>query len=110
MHHASTSGEIVEERPATNRVGNGGLPRPGPTARTSGGQNRSSMLSNVLSGPFRLGHRLVRNNVIDVRVVCVNRLRRLPIATIKQRACSRSSRGSWRFWIAHYYRKRFDRF
>jgi hypothetical protein len=47
-------------------------------------------------------------NVIDIRVACVNRLQRPPIATIKQCTCRRNSRGSRRFWIAHYLRKRFD--
>jgi hypothetical protein len=42
--------------------------------------------------------------------VSVDRLRWLPITTIKQCTCSRSSPGSRRFRIAHYSRKRFDRF
>jgi hypothetical protein len=67
------------------------------------------MLRNVLSNPFLFRHWLVRHNVSDIRVVCVNRLQRLPIATIKQCGCSRNSRSSWRFWIVHYFRKRFDR-
>jgi hypothetical protein len=58
--------------------------------------------------PFFLSHRPIGNNVNGVGVCSLDRLRCLPIATIKQCACSRNSRGSWRFWIAHYSRKRFD--
>jgi hypothetical protein len=45
-----------------------------------------SMLRDAFGNPFLFGHGLVRHNVVDVRIVCVNRLQRLPIATIKQRA------------------------
>ena len=47
---------------------------------------------------------------MHVRVLSMNRLPRLAISAIEQCACSGYSRSSWRFWIAHYSRKRFDRF
>ena len=68
---------------------------------------RFSVSCDVL-GPFFLSHGPIGNNVNGVGVCSLDRLRWLPIATIKQRACSRNSRSSWRFWIAHYLRKRFD--
>jgi hypothetical protein len=75
---------------------------PGKTAT-----RRFSVSCDVL-GPFFLSHGPIGNNVNGVGVCSLDRVRWLPIATIKQRACSRNSRSSWRFWIAHYLRKRFD--
>jgi hypothetical protein len=69
---------------------------------------RNLSVSCDVLDPFFLSHRPIGNNVNGVGVCSLGRLRWLPIATIKQCACSRNSRSSWRFWIAHYSRKRFD--
>ena len=65
------------------------------------------MLSDELRHPLFFGHWLIGHEVVDI-VSGVDRLRWLSIATIKQCGCSRNSRSSWRFWIAHYLRKRFE--
>jgi hypothetical protein len=78
------------------------------TWQSEGFSVRCDVLCCDVLGPFLLRQRPIGNNVNGVGVCSLGRLRWLPIATIKQCARSRNSRSSWRFWIAHYLRKRLD--